>query len=68
MITRKRPEPLEDRILALRAEIEAMIDAKVIELKKTCEGVPIQVLRNLISNRAPNCPCAQALDLLRSDV
>jgi hypothetical protein len=35
-------------------------------LKKECPGVPMQVLRNLVENRAPNCPCAQSLELLRT--
>ena len=46
----KTPLPLKDRIEALRAEIDAFIDALVE--KDAGYGVPRQVLRDLITNRA----------------
>jgi hypothetical protein len=69
MLRKPQPElPLEERIEAFRAELDAFLDKKAIEIKATCESVPIQVIKNLLANRAPNCPCAQALDVLRSDI
>jgi hypothetical protein len=64
--TKPQPETLEDRILAFRQELEAYIDKRVADLKAETPGVPEVVLRRLIENRAPNCPCAQSLELLRT--
>lgn len=54
---------LESRILALRAEIEAVIDAKAKAVASESPGVPIGVIRNLITARAPSCACAQYLEI-----
>ncbi len=58
-----RPIPLEDRIKQLRADIEAIISARVEVVAKESPGVPIGVIRNLLTARAPTCPCAQYLEL-----
>jgi|GEM_PF-3352562 len=54
---------LESRIRVLRAEIEAVIDAKAKAVASESPGVPIGVIRNLITARAPSCACAQYLEL-----
>jgi hypothetical protein len=56
---------LEDRIKALRADIDALIDARVEAVAKDSPGVPKGVIRNLLTARAPACPCAQYLGLSR---
>jgi hypothetical protein len=58
--------PIDEKIEAFRAELEQYIDSKIAEMKAECPGVPEQVLRNLVSHRAPGCPCLQALELARS--
>jgi hypothetical protein len=55
--------PLEDRIRDIRAEIEAIIDARVEVVARASPGVPPGVIRNLLTARAPACPCAQYLEL-----
>ena len=54
---------LEERIKQVRADIEAMIDARVDAVTKESPGVPSGVIRNLLTARAPGCPCAQYLEL-----
>ncbi len=56
-------QPIEDRIKEIRAEIEAIIDARVKAVAKESPGVPPGVIRNLLTARAPACPCAQYLEL-----
>jgi hypothetical protein len=63
----KQPEkPLEEMIEHCQARAEAYIEARVMEMKLECPGVPETVLRRLVANRAPNCICAQAQELLKS--
>ena len=58
------PTPsLEDRIKQLKADIEAIIAARVEAVAKESPGVPPGVIRNLLTARAPACPCAQYLEL-----
>ena len=54
---------LEERIRLVRADIEAIIDARVNVVAKESPGVPSSVIRNLLTARAPACPCAQYLEL-----
>jgi len=54
---------LEDRIEELRAEIDAIIDARVENIAEQSPGVPAGVIRNLLTARAPSCRCAQYLAL-----
>ena len=56
-------QPIEDRIKQIRTEIEAIIDARVKAVAKESPGVPPGVIRNLLTARAPACPCAQYLEL-----
>jgi hypothetical protein len=60
-----RAGSLEGRIQQLRADIEAVISARVKMVAKESPGVPIGVIRNLLTARAPACPCAQYLELNR---
>jgi hypothetical protein len=55
--------PLEDRIKQIRADIDAIIDAKAEAVAKQSPGVPLGVIRNLLTARAPACPCAQYLEI-----
>jgi hypothetical protein len=52
--------PLEDRIHEMRAEIDAEIDKRAEEIKKTMEGVPFQVIRNILT-KSSGCQCAAFL-------
>jgi len=54
-------DPIEDRIKQIRAECDAIVAKHAAEVKKTCEGVPLQVIRQEIELRARGCPCAQAM-------
>jgi hypothetical protein len=54
---------LEDRIRQIRADIDAIIDARVKAVVRESPGVPPGVIRNLLTARAPGCPCAQYLEL-----
>lgn len=58
-----RPVMLEDRIQHIRAEINAIIDAKAETVARESPGVPFGVIRNLLTARAPACPCAQYLEI-----
>jgi hypothetical protein len=61
-------QSLQNRINAVRAEIDALIDKKVAEAVKTSPGIPAGVLRNLITNRAPECQCRQYAVLEEGEV
>lgn len=54
---------LEERIRRIRAEIEAIIDARAEAVAKASLGVPLGVIRSLLTARAPACPCAQYLEI-----
>ena len=54
---------LEERIRAIRGEIEAIIDEHAEAVARQSPGVPAGVIRNLLTARAPACPCAQYIDL-----
>ena len=58
-----RTPRLEDRIRQIRADIDAIIDARTEVIAKDNPGVPSGVIRNLLTARAPTCPCAQYLEL-----
>jgi hypothetical protein len=54
---------LENRIKQLRADIDAIIDTKAEAVAKESPGVPLGVIRNLLTARAPACRCAQYLEI-----
>jgi hypothetical protein len=60
-----RVPDLEQRINAIRTEINAIIEARAEAVAKESPGVPAGVIRNLLTARAPACPCAQYLELQR---
>jgi hypothetical protein len=53
------------RVKALRADIEAFIDAKVAEVKRDCAGLPEGTIRNTIVRG--NCLCASFLEIKAAD-
>ena len=57
-------KPLAERIEDFRAELDRFIDAKAAELKEQPPGVPLQVLRNMITVRAGGCQCQAAQSIL----
>ena len=57
--------PLEGRIKQIRADIEVIIDAKAQAVARQSPGVPLGVIRNLLTARAGACPCAQYLEIAR---
>ncbi|MGK7056886.1 hypothetical protein AB4853_10430 [Bradyrhizobium sp. 1050_B9_N1_2] len=59
--------PLTDeRVNAIREEIDAFIAARVENEAKACPGVPPGVIRNLIT-RGSDCRCAVYLELKAGD-
>jgi hypothetical protein len=58
-----RTTPLDERIRQIRADIDAIVDARAEAVAKASPGVPLGVIRNLLIARAPACPCAQYLEL-----
>jgi hypothetical protein len=58
-----RTPTLEDRIIALRADVDAIIDARVEAVAKESPGVPRGVIRGLLTARAAGCRCTQYLEL-----
>jgi hypothetical protein len=58
-----RPPMLEDRIRKIRDEINAIIGTKAAAVARESPGVPLGVIRNLLTARAPACPCAQYLEI-----
>ena len=46
---------LEDRIEALRAEVDAAINERAAELKATMPGVPTNVIRNILTRNSDCC-------------
>lgn len=54
--------PLVDRIRVLRAEADAFIDEQARALSETSPGVPIQVLRNMLTNGSHGCQCRAVLN------
>jgi hypothetical protein len=57
---------LEDRIAALRDDLDAEIDRRATELKETMPGVPFMVVRNILT-RNSDCQCAAFLHIQASE-
>ena len=55
---------LEDRIRQIRADIDAIIDARAEAVARENPGVPSGVIRNLLTAHAPACRCAQYLEIV----
>jgi hypothetical protein len=62
-MTLTRTPSLEDRIQQIRSDIDAIIDARAEAVAKQSPGVPLGVIRNLLTARAPACSCAQYLEI-----
>lgn len=62
-VKQQRGSRIEDRIDELRAEIDAIIDARVARIASESPGVPAGVIRNLLTARTPSCRCAQYIEL-----
>ena len=63
-LKQRADEPtLAERIEALRAEINVLIDARVNEIAKDAPGVPEGVIRNTLVARGGGCECRQYLTL-----
>ncbi len=58
-----RTPSLEERIKLVRADVDAIIDAKAQAVAKESPGVPLGVIRSLLTAHAPACPCAQYLEI-----
>jgi hypothetical protein len=54
---------LEDRIRQIRADIDDIVNARAEAVARESPGVPLGVIRNLLTARAPTCPCAQYLEI-----
>lgn len=67
MAMMKRSPPLNERIKSIQAEIDAEIDAKAQAVAKDSPGVPLGVIRNLITARATGCQCRQYLEITKQD-
>lgn len=63
-MTKQKNPSLVERIAELRAEADAFLDEKAKEVAKDCPGVPLGVIRNMITNRAPaGCQCQAVQNL-----
>jgi len=60
-----RTQPLDERVKAFRAELDAFIDARVAEIRKTCQ-VPDGAVRNSLM-RGMGCQCSAVLEIKRQD-
>ncbi len=58
-----RTPSLEVRIRRIRTEIDAIIDSRAEAVAKQSPGVPLGVIRSLLTARTPACPCAQYLEI-----
>lgn len=62
-----RVRSLEERINAIRGEVDAIIEDRAEAVARDTPGVPVGVIRNLLTARAPACPCGQYLELNRKE-
>lgn len=61
-----KQQPLDERVKAIRAELDKFIDDRAEDIKRTCEGVPVGVIRNSIT-RGLGCQCAAYLEIKAKD-
>jgi hypothetical protein len=57
MLKAKPEKPLAERIADFRDELDQFIDSRTEEIRAEAPGVPLQVLRNILTNRAGGCQC-----------
>lgn len=63
-MTGSRTPPLDERIRQIRTEIDSIIEARAQAVATQSPGVPVAVIRNLLTAHAPTCSCAQYLEIL----
>lgn len=61
-----KTQPLDQRVNAIRAELEKAIDDHAAEIAKNCPGVPLGVIRQSIT-RGMGCQCAAYLAITAKD-
>ncbi|MBP1065324.1 hypothetical protein JOE51_006791 [Bradyrhizobium japonicum] len=66
MALTNRNQPLDERVTALRAELDKVIDERANQIAKECPGVPLGVIRNSIT-RGMGCQCAAYLEMRDKD-
>jgi hypothetical protein len=67
MAFNRNPPPLDaERINKFRAELDVLIDARVAEIRKTCEGVPDGIVRRELT-RGLGCQCSAVLEIMRQN-
>jgi hypothetical protein len=54
---------LKDRVRQIRSEIDAIVDERAEAVARQNPGVPIGVIRNLLTARAGACRCEQYLEM-----
>jgi hypothetical protein len=60
-------QPLEDRIRALHAEIDGIMEDRIVAEAAAHPNIPTVVLRKILSNGTFDCRCRQYLRLLEQD-
>jgi hypothetical protein len=63
-MTGSRTPPLDERIRQIRTEIESILEARAEAVARQSPGVPVAVIRNLLTAHAPACRCAQYMEIL----
>jgi hypothetical protein len=58
--------PLDERTKALRADVDAFIDARVSAIAKDCPGVPAASIRISVT-RGNECQCAVYLEMTKDE-
>jgi hypothetical protein len=58
--------PLDERVTAIRAELDKAISNHAEEIAKECPGVPLPVILNSIT-RGLGCQCAAYLEIKAKD-
>jgi hypothetical protein len=66
-MTGSRTPPLDERIRQIRTEIDTIIEARAEAVARQSPGVPVAVIRNLLTAHAPACRCAQYLEFFDKD-
>ena len=58
--------PLDERVTAIRAELDKAIDEHAAKVAKECPGVPLPVIRNSLT-RGLGCQCAAYIEIKAKD-
>jgi hypothetical protein len=58
--------PLDERVTAIRAELDKAIDEHAAKIAKDCPGIPLPVILNSIT-RGLGCQCAAYLEIKAKD-